>query len=530
MCDTGARKGPSMLTYLVAFALSFSIAAALTPLLRVVAPYIGGLDRLGSSRKVHSAPIPRIGGVAIVVAFFVPLVGLFVYHNDVSALFLRDPSRVVGLFVGGLAIAALGFFDDLHGAGARLKFAVQLAVGLLVFALGYRIEVLANPFGEPFSLGVLSLPFSLLWFVGIVNAMNLIDGLDGLAGGIAAIVVGLTFAVAFNRPDVLLCLFMAALGGALVGFLLYNFNPATIFMGDTGSMFLGFVLAVTTVASSQKSSTAVAMLVPIIGLGLPIADTLLAMLRRALRGRPLFSADREHIHHKLLALGFTHRQAVLALYCVCLVLALAAFAVSFANSRDTAIVLLLLGFAVVASLRGLGYLRLDPLAAQANRVSRTRNSSLRGVVRDIGDKLREADRVEVVWDAVKYLAPALEAREMTLSVIVREEAGEQVRNVLSWRAEPAAAPAPAAACRVRLDLETRALPGAPREPLGEVQVVWSDGRGEVRRDDEIALEMLVDHVEGALARIRRSGAGEGPPEAGQPPSKVLDLRRRSGPN
>lgn len=504
-----------MLTYLVAFALAFAVAAALTPVLRALAPLIGGVDQAQSSRKVHTRPIPRIGGVAIVAAFFVPLVGLLLYRTDVGALFVRDTSRVVGLFVGGLAIALLGFYDDLHGLGARHKFAVQFAVAGLMYALGYRIEAISHPFGGAIALGLLSLPFTLVWIVGIINAMNLIDGLDGLAGGVAIIAVGLTFAVSFHRPDVLMCLFMAALGGALLGFLLYNFNPATIFMGDTGSMFLGFVLATTSVASSQKSSATVAMLVPIVGLGLPIADTLLAMLRRALRGRPLFSADREHIHHKLLALGLTHRQAVLVLYGVCLSFAGAAFGLTYANSRQAAILLSVLGAVAIVLLRALGYLAIDRESRGRNASARGRNQRVRAVVRDVGDRLRDAGGLDLVWESVKLLGAALDAREMTLSLIVREEAGEEVRNVLRWRA--AEAPATHAACTVLLDIESGA--GGAKVKLGEVEVRWTDGRREVERDDEIALETMVDHLETALGRLR------GLEVAGA--SNVIELRRRA---
>ena len=505
-----------MLTFLVAFSLAFAVAAALTPVLRALAPFIGGIDRAEGSRKVHTTPVPRIGGVAIVAAFFVPLVSLLIYRTDVGRLFLRDTSRVVGLFVGGLAIAVLGFYDDLHGLGARQKFLVQFGVAGLMYALGYQVHAISHPFGGAIQLGLLSLPFTLVWIVGIINAMNLIDGLDGLAGGVATIAVGLMFAVSFNRPDAIMCLFMAALGGALMGFLLYNFNPATIFMGDTGSMFLGFVLATTSIASGQKSSTTVAMLVPVIGLGLPIADTLLAMLRRALRGRPLFSADKEHIHHKLLALGLTHRQAVLVLYGVCLALSAAAFWLTFANSRSAAILLAGLGAMLVVLLRALGYLSVNREASRQNAVARERNQRVRGLVRDIGEKLKAADGVEVVWDAVKYLAPALDAKEMTLSLIVRAGKGEQIRNVLQWRADEGRPSGPSG-CAVRLDLEGG--PAAARAAMGEVEVVWTDGRREVQRDDEIALEMLVDHLESALTRLQERPA---------PAGNVIELRRPGG--
>ena len=177
-----------------------------------------------------------------------------------------------------------------------------------------------------------ALPFTLLWIVGVINAMNLIDGLDGLAGGVALVAVATMFLVSMQRNQPLMVLFSASLGGAVLGFLFYNFNPASIFMGDTGSMFLGFVLATSSIRTNQKASTTVAVLIPIITLGLPILDTLLAMSRRAVRGRPLFRADKEHIHHRLLGLGLTHRQTVLALYGMCLVLGGLAVVLTYTNS------------------------------------------------------------------------------------------------------------------------------------------------------------------------------------------------------
>ena len=171
----------------------------------------------------------------------------------------------------------------------------------LLYKLGFRIDAIANPFGEPIALGWASLPFTMFWIVGVINALNLIDGLDGLAGGVALVAVITTFLVSLQRGHPLMMLFSAALAGAIVGFLFYNFNPASIFMGDTGSMFLGFVLAATAIQTNQKASTAVAVLIPAIALGLPIMDTLLAIGRRAVRGRPLFQADKEHIHHRLIA-------------------------------------------------------------------------------------------------------------------------------------------------------------------------------------------------------------------------------------
>jgi UDP-GlcNAc:undecaprenyl-phosphate GlcNAc-1-phosphate transferase len=315
----------------------WSLVPILTPLARRLAHRIGAIDHALASRKVHEHPIPRMGGIAIVGAFYAPLIALLFTDTGVGRLFFADEREAIGLLVGGAAIAALGIYDDLRGAGARKKLIVQFAVAGFVYWAGFRIDELSNPFGASIDLGWLGLPFTMLWIAGIVNAINLIDGLDGLAGGVAFVSVLTTFVAAMMHNEPLMALMTAALGGAILGFLWYNFNPASVFMGDTGSMFLGFVLATSAIESHHKSETTVAIIVPVVALGLPITDTLLAMARRALRGTPLFLADREHIHHRLLALGLSHRRAVLVLYGASVALGLLALAIASASGLETAL-------------------------------------------------------------------------------------------------------------------------------------------------------------------------------------------------
>lgn len=488
-----------MRTFLVTFLLAFGVSAALTPLLRMLASRLGGVDRAFSSRKVHTQPIPRLGGIAMVLGFFVPLVGLFFWQNDVTSLFFAHPERVLGLFAGGAAIALLGLYDDVRGADARVKFTVQTLVAVGMYLLGYSITLVVNPFGDPIHLGMLSGPLTVLWIVGIVNAMNLIDGLDGLAAGVAAIVVALTFAVALSRVDVLMCLFMAALFGAALGFLLYNWNPASIFMGDTGSMFLGFVLGVTTVATNQKSSTAVALLVPVVALGLPITDTLLAMLRRALAGRPLFAADREHIHHRLLDLGLTHRQTVLLLYAVCVMLAVVAFGLTYANSRGVAFMLVVLGGLVFAGLRRLGYLQMSADAFQSSLAARERNGRLRALLREIGAALDRAPHFDGVWQALRPVPEALGADTLTLDVSVPPRLNES----RELRATPLTIGGPFERdpLVVRLPIEV-----GTRAGTAFLEVVWRGRGSRIDRDHEIFLERLIRRLETALVRIHRQRA------------------------
>lgn len=411
-----------MRTAAVALILSTACAAILTPLIRRWAVRLNLLDHALSARKIHGRPIPRLGGIAIVIAFFAPLVGLLVFRSDVGAMFLAERDLALGLFIGGPLIALLGVYDDLRGAGAGKKFAVQFLVAGAMFAFGFRVDAIANPFGDAISLGWLSLPFTLLWFVGVINAMNLIDGLDGLAGGVALVAVATTFAISVERGHPLMILFCASLAGAIVGFLFYNFNPASIFMGDTGSMFLGFVLAASALRTHQKSATAVAVLVPAIALGLPILDTLLAMSRRAVRGQPMFQADREHIHHRLLAAGFSHRQAVLLLYGMCVVFGAVALVLTFVNSGfQTAGIMLGLVAISFFFLRRLGYMRFE--ASRDLTEKRRRNRAMRAEIRRLSRSLATALSLDDLWKVVSASGKAFGARavRMELSVTSAKE-------------------------------------------------------------------------------------------------------------
>jgi len=485
-----------MRTYLATFVLSLLGAAALTPAVRHLAHSIGAIDRALSSRRIHSGPIPRLGGVAIVLAFYLPVVGLLLFDNLIAQAFKADRHLVVGLLVGGLAVALLGVYDDVRGADARKKFAVQFLVAGLMYWLGFRIQDVSLPFGGQLSLGYLGLPVTLLWIVGIVNAMNLIDGLDGLAGGVAFFAVVTAFAVAFQRQQVLLIVFTAALAGAILGFLIYNFNPATIFMGDTGSMFLGFVLAVTSIRTNQKSATTVAILVPMVALGLPIMDTALAMIRRLVRGQSPFTADKDHIHHRLLRRGLTHRGATLALYGVSVLLGVTAFALTVTRGAQTAILLGVLAVAVAVFVRWLGYGAVRAAEWRKSLEHRRRNRERQREVRLAAESLEMVATFEEAFQVVTRLVESLGADALSLTT-----AGGAAL------AKGAAVPG---APRCELPL------GEPRSPLGSLEVVWNDGRAEVVRDDEIALEMVVPALATAVRRV--------PAEPLTNSGKVLRLR------
>ena len=498
-----------MRTAVVAFILSMLCAAILTPLVRRLAHRFGALDHAVSSRKIHGRAVPRLGGIAIVIAFYAPLVGLFVTHSGVGYTLGQERHFALGLFLGGLLIAALGIYDDLRGAGARKKFAVQFLVAGTMYFLGFRVEEIANPFGSPLTLGWISLPFTLLWVVGVINAMNLIDGLDGLAGGVALVAVSTIFLVSLQRSQPLMILFCASLGGAILGFLFYNFNPASIFMGDTGSMFLGFVLATSSIRTNQKSSTTVAVLIPIITLGLPILDTLLAMSRRAVRGRPLFRADKEHIHHRLLGLGLTHRQAVLVLYGMCLVLGAVALVLTYTNSAVITVTLLaVLAGTLFLFLRRLGYIRFEVNHFLSDQ--RRRNRALRVAVRPLADRLRRAGGPGELWEVVREASSVFEATAVRLelpaaslvdqsSPIVYSSGLPVIDGIVD---EPTPTPTPIPSFRARFGLV-----GVRREE-GYIEFGWDDARTALDRDIEIAIELFCDYVVDAFDRIRSRAPAE----------------------
>ncbi|MBK8480831.1 MAG: undecaprenyl/decaprenyl-phosphate alpha-N-acetylglucosaminyl 1-phosphate transferase [Proteobacteria bacterium] len=480
---------------LYVFAGAAACAAVLTPIVRYLATSRGWLDHALTSRKIHGRPVPRLGGVAIVGACYLALAGAK-FSEGLWPITLADvPRRVWGLLAGGLAIALLGLFDDAKGANAKLKLVVQVLVACFAYWMGIRVGRLALPFvADPVQLGWFALPLTVFWIVGVMNALNLIDGLDGLAGGVALAAITVTFVLTGGHSMAGLRLVLAATAGGVVGFLIFNFHPASIFMGDTGSLFLGYMVATTSIVAQQKSSTVVALAVPAVTLALPIADTLLAMARRAARGAPIFQGDREHIHHRLLALGLSHRGAVLTLYFISVLLALSSLAIARASSVRAGVMLLVIAMVGYIALRRLGYLRHEEAGALA--ALRRRNLELRTKIRGVGDELRQARDLEAVWQTTKSAAEHLGVScvALDLGTFDSRSAGDQL--VLSHGSTATSG----ATFRARFNL-LRERPGNFSLELG-----WSDGRREVERDLEIAVELLCDHLSAAIDRLGRSQA------------------------
>jgi UDP-GlcNAc:undecaprenyl-phosphate GlcNAc-1-phosphate transferase len=388
----------------------------------------------------------------------------------------------------------------------------------MMYFLGFRVDAIANPFGNAIVLGWLALPFTLLWIVGVINAMNLIDGLDGLAGGVALVAVCTIFLVSLQHGQPLMILFSASLAGAILGFLFYNFNPASIFMGDTGSMFLGFVLATSSIRTNQKASTTVAVLIPIITLGLPILDTLLAMSRRAVRGRPLFRADKEHIHHRLLHLGLTHRQAVLVLYGMCLLLGAIALVLTYTNSAVITVTLLaVLASSLFAFLRRLGYIRFELNHLLSDQ--RRRNRALRAAVRPFTERLRRAGDRQEIWNVIREVVPVFDASFVSLEIASEDADGARTPTVFSnspATVNDETTPTPTGAFRARFSLV------GVRHDEGYMELGWSDARVALDRDTEIAIELFCDYIVDAFERVRTRPRPTGRPSHGSKPTS-LDL-------
>lgn len=472
-----------MTPILLAFGLALVLATLLTPVVRRVAIRFDLLDHAVTARKIHGHPIPRLGGVAIVASFFGALAIAWWLAGPWA---IADPERALAAVTGALLIAALGVVDDLRGANAWQKFTIQLTAAGILYAYGVRIETLAGPFGPPMSLGLLALPVTLLWLVGITNAFNLIDGLDGLAGGLALIALAVTVFIAVGREELVTVIVAAALAGAVAGFLRFNLHPASIFMGDTGSMFLGFVLAALAVGSQQKSTAAIALLVPITVLGLPILDTILAVVRRAGGGRHVFQADREHIHHRLLAIGLTHRRAVHALYAVSAFFGVAAIALSRASPGGVVLIAASLALVVFLLLWRLEYIGgRDELA--------TRLAARADAVRRIADSMTAYDP-HAVWEAFLSVSKLIDADCVRLHLVETGADDETVTRL--YTAGPWKDGDEFFVARFRLARDGR--------DSGWVEFAWEQGTPRLDPITDDAVRLFCQDVGGG-ARAERAG-------------------------
>ncbi len=392
-----------MKTYFILFLIAAFTSAMITPLLRRLCQRFGLVAGPRSNRHVHRTPIPRLGGVGVYLSVVIALSSLFFVHNLLTQNLRGDLKSIGAFLICSLLVVALGAYDDLRGANAVVKLVAMGAVAMIFYALGGRIAGLSIPFFGQITLHpIVGCLLTLVWVVGIANAFNLIDGVDGLATGSALFssLVLLTISLMQGRP--LLVVILLTLTGSLAGFLRYNFNPASIFLGDSGSLFVGFALAALSIMGSQKASTAVAVAIPILAFGLPVVDATVTIGRRFLSGKPIFKGDREHIHHMLLARGWSQRRVALVLYAVSAAFGLAAMMFVNGGSGMTAVMLFVLGVAVALALGNLRYHEVDELRASVRRnIGDRRTRAINNLrLRRACQALHSANTLGELFDAV----------------------------------------------------------------------------------------------------------------------------------
>ena len=419
-----------MYVYLLVGLTTLLASLVLTPVSARIAHRFGWTDRPGL-RKIHSKPVAYLGGAAL---FSSLLVGgaflLLLARNPVASFRALDP-RMFALIGGAALMLAVGLYDDIRRLSPRYKLAAQFLAALGVFAGGIRIDELYLTENLVVSFGDFSVVVTVLWIMGVTNAINFIDGLDGLAAGIATVACASIGWFAFQAGQYPVAIMMVALLGSLLGFLPYNFYPARIFLGDSGSLFLGFLLASTAVFSAVKSATIFGLGIPMIALGIPIFDTLFSMLRRLIEKRSVFSADRNHIHHRLLALGYNQPRIVLILCGETIVaVVLSALLMNYGNP------IRLLGFAAILCMhmlvfRAVGAVRFkESFAAFTRMASKVGSSNGEQMMLDeLELRFREAQDVREWWHAITQTASKLMVTQLDLEL--EKRTGGQLQ--LSWR-------------------------------------------------------------------------------------------------
>ncbi|MBP3337295.1 MAG: undecaprenyl/decaprenyl-phosphate alpha-N-acetylglucosaminyl 1-phosphate transferase [Clostridia bacterium] len=329
------------------FVVAFIIAFAATPFVKKFAFKIGAVDVPKDNRRMHRKPMALLGGLAIFLGFLISVLCFADFFLPSGAI----NKGLIGILLSSIIIVILGIFDDLKPLSAKFKFVIQILAAAIPVLLDVRVFAISNPFSPDQLIRLpewISITFSIFWIVGVTNAVNLIDGLDGLAAGVSSIASVALLSILLLQHNVTgsLVVLAAALAGACFGFLPYNFNPAKIFMGDTGATFLGFILACISIQGPFK--TYVAFAVPMLVLGLPIFDTLFAIIRRILKGQSPMSPDRGHLHHKLIDKGFSQRTSVIILYGLSIMLAISAILMLFGGfTRALILIISVLVFAVM---------------------------------------------------------------------------------------------------------------------------------------------------------------------------------------
>jgi len=421
-----------MKTYLIVYLGSAGVALLITPVI-IWLSHRHSIVTAPGIRHVHERPISHIGGIAIFLSMISLTVPVLFLSNVIGDAFRDILPRLFVLISSASFIFIVGLVDDVKTKGlrARTKFLAQIVAALAVCAAGIRIESVAVGNWLTLDFGWFSWPFTLLWIIGITNAVNLSDGLDGLAAGISAIACGVIAVFAVYIGQVVMAILMLALLGSLTGFLFFNFSPAKIFMGDCGSMFLGFIIASSSVLCSAKSSALVGLALPMLALGIPIFDTLFSMLRRFLERRSIFSADRRHFHHRLIDLGLRQRHVVITIYVLTLLFAGLGMFMMVARDMNALVIflcillLLLLVFYVVGSVR----LR-ETLVGLKRKY--TINRQIKKDIKNFEDAqlyFHRADAFNQWWQAVSTAAEKMGFISLSMLIINRDG----TTRTLTWQ-------------------------------------------------------------------------------------------------
>ena len=421
-----------MSIYVLVYLGSLVLALAATPVVIRVARRLG-IARVPGARHMHTQPISHIGGVAIFLSATLAALAALYLSKLLTSAATPVLAQLRTLLLAAGFMFAVGLIDDVTTTGlrAKTKFAAQIAAAVLVCAEGMRIQSVVVTESLTLNFGWFSWPLTILWLVGLTNAVNLIDGLDGLAAGICAIACGVMAVLAAAAGDLAAVILMLALLGSISGFLVFNFNPAKIFMGDCGSMFLGFTIASVGVYNSVRSSTLVALALPALALGIPIFDTLFSMLRRFLERRSIFAADRGHLHHRLIDSGLTQRQAVVTIYAVTLLAAGLGMLMMVVRPGQALIVLFCLLLLLLSVFHVIGSVRPAYIVA-AFRKRRTiihREKQERKSFEEAILYFRRAGTFEQWWQAISTAADKMDFWTVDLPLTNRDG----TRRALTWR-------------------------------------------------------------------------------------------------
>ncbi len=403
------------MAYLAAFLMCMCLSVVSTWYVRKVASARGWIHEPKLDRHLHTIAVPRLGGVAIYFSFMSVVILAIAIPYLIGTAGRLHAKGMIGLLGPALIVFLLGLYDDVYSLNAYWKFGVEGIAAIWLYVGGYGVHNLGLIHGGQALDWSYGLPLTIVWVLLITNAFNLIDGLDGLAAGSALFSTVVVFVMSLIVPNPRVTFLAIALAGATLGFLRFNFHPASIFLGDSGSLFIGFMLAALALAGSQKAPTIVAVAIPILSLGLPILDAVLAVVRRFLAGKPLFDGDKHHIHHKLLKRGLSQRNAALTLYAVTAGFGFLSL-VLLEQRRATALVLGVVGIGIFLGVQQLRYQEFAELLSVLQRVTRRRQVMANHVsIRQAAERLRECQEIGAMcqilretlepigFDAVRFL-------------------------------------------------------------------------------------------------------------------------------